>query len=91
MNEPTSETSTPILPVPPPLSPEDRIRAAKSPEEIGFALIALAGQGVGFTQIIGAIVDAKVEDSHLPQGTSRADVKKGLQTLFGGLGALFAK
>lgn len=90
MTVPSTEEAA-VTPAPPPLSPEDRIRAAKSPEEVGFALIALAGEGVGFTQMLGAIVDAKVEDSHLPQGTSRAEVKKGLQTLFGGLGVLFAK
>ena len=73
----------------PSISPEDRIRAAKSPHEIGFALVALAGEGVGLPQMIEAIVDAKIEDSQLPEGTSRAEVKKGLGTLFAGLGALF--
>lgn len=88
MSEQVIETP---LPPAPPVSPEDRIRAAQTPEEIGFALIALAGEGVGFTQMIGAVVDAKLEDSHLPKGTNREEVKKGLATLFGGLGVLFHK
>ncbi len=74
-----------------PISAEDRIRAAQSPQEVGFVLIALAGEGIGFPQLIEAIVDAKIEDSHLPEGTNRAEVKKGLETLFGSLGILFRK
>ncbi len=67
------------------ISPEDRIRAAQSPQEVGLVLIALAGEGLGLSQMVEAIVDAKVEESHLPKGTNRAEVKKGLMTIFDAL------
>jgi len=63
-------------------TPEERIRAAKTPGEVAFVLFGLAGEGLGLPDIISAAVDAKIDDSELPKGTDRTSVKTGVVKVF---------
>lgn len=86
MNETIDSTISSEKPL---MTPEQLIRAAQTPEEVAFVLIGLVGKGLCFEQLVGAVVDAKIEDSHLPDGTNRDQVKLGFKQLFGGFAKLF--
>lgn len=84
MSEKVTASPTPLM------TPEERIRAAQTPEEVTFALIGLVGNGLDFEELLSAVVDAKIDDSRLPDGTNREQVKAGLTQLFGGFARFFS-
>lgn len=61
-----------------PLSPEERLRKATTATEVACVLVSFLGEGKKISEIVSLVVDAKVEDSQLPEGTNRESLKKGM-------------
>ncbi len=65
------------------ISPEDAVRLANNPFEILAVTIGLVGQGKKTSEIVSLFVDAKIEDSQLPEGVDRESLKKGIVEILG--------
>jgi hypothetical protein len=60
------------------LNPEERLRKATTAAEVACVLISFLGEGRKAPEIVSLFVDAKIEDSQIPEGTDRESLKKGI-------------
>lgn len=60
------------------LNPEERLRKATTTAEVACVLISFLGEGKKAPEIISLFVDAKIEDSQIPEGTDRESLKRGM-------------
>jgi hypothetical protein len=59
-------------------NPEERLRKATTAAEVACVLISFLGEGRKAPEIVSLFVDAKIEDSQIPEGTDRESLKRGV-------------
>lgn len=59
-------------------SPEERLRKTTTTAEVACVLISFLGEGKKASEIVSLLVDAKIEDSQIPEGTDRESLKRGV-------------